>query len=585
MNQTSFDFVVIGGGMSGLCAAISAARKGIKTALIHARPMLGGNASSEIRMHICGADYHMSRPNARETGIVEEILLDHKKYNPTNNYAIFDSVLWEKATFCDNLTLFLNTCVDEVKVENGQIVSVTTYQQTTEKRIVFEAPLFADATGDGTIGAWAGADYVVGREGKETYGETYAPDKADHYTMGSSLMFKARDVGQPVPFIKPKWANTYTEHDLRKRIHEDITSGYWWIELGGDKYNTIDDAEIIRDELLKAIYGVWDHIKNGGDHRAQNMELEWVGMLPGKRESRRLLGDYVLCERDCVEGKRFEDAVAYGGWPMDIHTVEGFLNNSEDPTQWIELDDVYTIPYRCYYSHNISNLFICGRIISASHMAFASARVMATCAIGGQAVGTAAAIAVKKHVFPRDVGLHMFELQQSLLKDDCYIPGVINLDPADLIRTAQITATIFIEGCGPENINNGIARTVGNDMNCWAAYQKYNPILTCQLNQTENIRSISITFDSNLSREITISINKDVLNRQVIGSPPELVRKCQIILEQNGQRVTKIEIDNNSQRHCVINLKSPVSCDTIRLEEMQTYGSPIIRIFEIRAYT
>ena len=208
--------------MSGLCAAIAAARHGVKTALVQARPMLGGNASSEIRMHICGADDHMSRPNARETGILEEILLEHKRRNPTDNYAIFDTILWEKAAFCPNLTLFLNACVDGVKMENGRIRSVTAYQQTTEKSFVLEAPLFADATGDGSLGFWAGADYAVGRESRDTYGESCAPEKADHCTMGNSLMFKARDTGAPVPFVKPDWANTYTEHELRHRIHQDL---------------------------------------------------------------------------------------------------------------------------------------------------------------------------------------------------------------------------------------------------------------------------------------------------------------------------------------------------------------------------
>ena len=179
MERLTFDFVVVGGGMSGLCAAIAAARHGAKTALVHARPMPGGNASSEIRMHICGADDHMRRPHARETGIIEEILLEHKRRNPTNSYAVFDSILWEKAAFCENLTLLLNTCVDGVTMREGRIESVSAYQQTTEKRLTLYAPLFADATGDGSLGAWAGADYVVGREARSAYGEPHAPERAD----------------------------------------------------------------------------------------------------------------------------------------------------------------------------------------------------------------------------------------------------------------------------------------------------------------------------------------------------------------------------------------------------------------------
>lgn len=584
MHQLSFDFVVVGGGMSGLCAAIAAARHGAKTALIHARPMPGGNAGSEIRMHICGADHHMNRPNARETGIVEEILLEHKRRNPTNSYAVFDAILWEKAAFCENLTLFLNTCVDSVTVRGDRIESVSAYQQTTEKRMTFSAPLFADATGDGSVGAWAGADFTVGREARDAYGEPHAPEKADHCTMGNSLMFKARDAGRPVPFVKPDWANTYTEHDLRRRIHEDVTSGYWWIELGGGRFHTIDDAEILRDELMKAVYGVWDHIKNGGDHGAENMELEWVGVLPGKRESRRLLGDYVLREADCADGRRFPDAVAYGGWPMDVHTVEGFLSDSDDPTVWLHLDDVYTIPYRCYYSRNIRNLFLCGRIISASHMAFASSRVMATCAVGGQAVGTAAAMAVKMGLAPREIGAHIRELQQTLLRDDCYIPGVKNLDENDLLRKARASATHSIPGCEAEKVLSGVARAVGEESNCWAAYAKDQPKLTLRLASPAAVGQVILTFDSNLSREITISINRDVLARQSEGLPPELVRSCTLAFELEGKPVCRKELDGLSQRHCIVQLTHNVTCDTIRIGNLQTYGADVVRIFEVRAY-
>jgi len=315
-----------------------------------------------------------------------------------------------------------------------------------------------------------------------------------------------------------------------------------WIELGGGRYNTIADAETLRDELLKAVYGVWDHIKNGGEHGAQNMELEWVGMLPGKRESRRLMGDYVLNEADCAGGRRFADAVAYGGWPMDVHTVEGFLNDSDDPTVWLRLEDVYTIPYRCYYSRNIPNLFLCGRIISASHMAFASARVMATCAVGGQAVGTAAAIAVHRGILPREVGAHIRELQQTLLRDDCYIPGIRNEDADDLLRDAQISASHALPECEAENVLSGVSRTVGEQTNCWAAYAADHPTLTLRLAAPAAVRRIQLTFDSNLSREITISINREVLGRQSAGTPPELVCSCRLVFVRDGADVRHIDM-------------------------------------------
>lgn len=197
--EKNYEIVVVGGGMAGLCAAIAAARESSSVALVHNRPVLGGNASSEIRMHIVGADYHGTRPNARETGILEEILLEHKHRNPENSWAIFDSILWEKAAFQENLSLYLNTHISEVVMDGQRIAAVCGIQQNTETRFCFRAKVFADATGDAMLAALAGADTVIGREGKDIYHEPHAPEHSDHYTMGSSLMLKARDSGHGQP--------------------------------------------------------------------------------------------------------------------------------------------------------------------------------------------------------------------------------------------------------------------------------------------------------------------------------------------------------------------------------------------------
>lgn len=579
-----YDFIVVGGGMSGLCAAIAAARGGARTALVQDRPVLGGNASSEIRMHICGADWDSSRPNARETGILEEILLEHKHRNPCNAYPIFDSVLWEKAAFQENLTLYLNTRMLEAETRDGRILSVLAEQMTTEKRFRLSAPLFADATGDGSLGEKSGAHYRVGREARSEYGEGYAPEKADSCTMGSSLMFHARDMGRPVKFIKPFWANTYTEDQLRMRDHSLVTSGYWWIELGGGKFEVIRDGEVIRDELLKAVFGVWDHIKNGGDHGADNLELDWVGFLPGKRESRRLMGPCVLNENDCRAGRRFGDAVAYGGWPMDVHTVEGFLTRNEEPTVFLGLDDVYTIPYRCLYSENIENLFLAGRAISCTHLAFASTRVMGTCAVVGQAVGTAAAIAAAEKLDPAGVLKRIDRLQQTLLRDDCYIPGIRNADPGDLARSAAITASCCMQGCGPENVANGIARPVESQSNCWSAPVAEKPRIFLKFPRPAVIGEVHVSFDSNLSRGITISISGTVLERQSEGTPPELVRDYTLEGLCDGKRVFVKEMSGNYQRHCVVLIDSPEPCDELVLTVGATNGSEIATVYELRVY-
>lgn len=583
MKTYHYDFVIVGGGMSGVCAAIAAARRGVKTALIHNRPVLGGNASSEIRMHICGADHHMSVPNARETGILEEILLENKRRNPEMVYPIFDSVLWEKVHYQENLTLYLNTHMTQVLCDGDRIEAVCAMQMTTEISFCIYGTLFLDATGDGVLGAKAGAKFRIGREGSSQYGESLAPKKEDPYTMGNSLMFKAKDMGHKVPFIKPFWANTYTEEQLRMRDHSDITSGYWWIELGGGERDVISRGEELRDELLKAVFGVWDHIKNGGDHGAQQMELEWVGFLPGKRESRRLIGDYVLTEKDCLESTRFWDAVAYGGWPMDIHTVEGFLNESDVPTIWNQVNGIYTIPYRCLYSKNIRNLFLGGRAISCSHVAFSSTRVMGTCAIAGQAVGTAASLAITKNLGPGELLNCVEELQQELLKDDCYIPFVVNNDPADYARQAIVKASHYIPGCEPEKVVNGIARSVEGESNCWRAPIESQPSIILSLSKQLPIREIRLTLDSNLSREITPSINENVLSRQKSGSPPELLKEYEVDILLGEKVVAHMAVQSHGQRlQCLF--PGETEGDAVRIRAISTYGCKEATIFEVRIY-
>lgn len=582
--EKKYDIVVVGGGMAGICTAIAAAREGAQVALVHNRPVLGGNASSEIRMHICGADYHGSRPNARETGILEEILLEHKHRNPENSWAIFDSILWEKVHFQENLSLYLNTHVSEVITENGAIHAVCAVQQTTEKEFLFTAKIFVDATGDATIAEECGADCTLGREGKELYNEPHAPETSDHYTMGNSLMMKARDMGHPVKFVKPFWANAYTEDDMQNRDHTEISSGYWWVELGGGEQRVIEDGEEIRDELLKAVYGVWDHIKNGGEHHAENYELEWVGYLPGKRESRRILGDYVLKEQDCVSAARFSDTVAYGGWPMDVHVIEGFRSKNKEANEFLGLSDVYAIPYRSYYSRNIKNLMMAGRDISCSHMAFASTRVMGTCAVGGQAVGVAAAMAVQRGVTPRDIVNEMQTLQQKLLRQDCYLPGVPNRDANDLARSASVTASSSEDSAQAENIINGWGRTIDESGNFWQPKKETAPWVQLSLPQAKKIRTVQILFDSNLSREIMITLSESHRADQESGTPSTLVKEFTLEFMLGGKVMKSQKITDNHQRRVVVESDSAIDCDSVRLTVNATHGTEQPKIFEIRLY-
>lgn len=583
--KKQYDIVVVGGGMSGVCAAIAAARHGAKTAIIQNRPVFGGNASSEIRMHICGADCHGTRSDARETGILEEILLENRRQNPQISFSVFDTVIWEKVRFQKNLDMYLNTHMSQAITENNKIVKVIAEQITTEKILEFDAKIFVDATGDGTLAYSAGAEYMFGREGKDVFGEAHAPDRSDTITMGSTLLFKAVDTGYPVPFVKPFRANTYKEEDLAYREHNEISSGYWWIELGGDETNIIADGEVIRDELLKAVYGVWDHIKNSGHHNADNFVLDWIGFLPGKRESRRITGEYVLKEQDCFTGRFFEDAVAYGGWPMDMHVVGG-LRTRLEPALFLNCDEMYTIPYRSLYSKDISNLLLGGRAISASHMAFGSTRVMATCAVVGQAVGTAGAMAIAKGITPKEVKEYIKDLQQMLMKDDCFIPGVRNEEPKDLSRKARVSCSSFMEGGDCENIINGISRKVKENTNCWISGEMgtEREWLNLDFGGKVYVGEVHFKFDSNLSKELMPSLSHNVLGKQVPGIPVELVKDYTIEFYRDGKLVHSIVEKGNHFRFKVHKMQTTIECDNIKIVVEATNGDRRARIFEVRVY-
>jgi len=448
------DIVVAGGGLAGTFAAIAAARLGCRTILIQDRPVLGGNASSELLVGISGADCSGSAlaHYARETGLIDEFALEllHRSSNFASSGPLHSVILWEMAKKESNLSLYLNTSVRGVKKDsNGSIASVSASQISTEKDFVFAGRIFIDCTGHGTLGFLAGAEFRMGREARTEFQESMAPEVADNKTMGNSLIFFARDMGKLVPFIPPPWARKFPKdedlpfrHPGREKIDQesDEICGFWWIEYGGEKH-TIEDAEFIHDELLKILFGVWDHMKNTGDHGVANYAITWISPFPSMRESRRLMGDYIMNENDVRERTVFPDRVAYGGWPIDIHPPGG-IYAKEPPCTHEFLPSLCSIPLRSLYSKNIPNLLFAGRNISASHVALGTVRVMGTCAVMGQAAGTAAALCVQHNARPRQLGeQHIRPLQQLLLKDGCYIPGVRNEDPRDLARSATVTAS------------------------------------------------------------------------------------------------------------------------------------------------
>ena len=614
--EAAFDVVIVGGGMTGMCAALACARHGAKTALVQDRPVFGGNASSEIRMHICGASSNMMKKDAEETGILRELLLENKKVNTYYNYSIWDRVLFTSMKTQPNLTVFLNTTMVDADSEGRCVKGIHCYQLTTEINWHLTADIFCDCTGNGTLGFMTGVPFRTGSEGKEEFHEKDAPDKPNNDRMGNTLLFKAVDRGQPVEFIPPKDAYHFTEEQLRYRKHADLRApdgsileekadtvmdsldeatkclvvdnycldyGYWWIELTGEKADIIEEYEDIRDELVKCVYGIWDHIKNGGDHGAQNFDLQWVGMLPGMRESRRLEGDYMLTENDIFDNRVFPDAVAYGGWDCDNHVAHGLLDFDKMPSSIFPFKGLYTIPYGCYVAKEMDNLFISGRSMSASKLAMASSRVMGTCAVGGQAVGTAAAMCIKYGCGTRGVKQHMTELQQTLLKDDCYIPGYRNEDPLDLARTAQVTATS--EKHAAVNVINGVARTVEENINCWQSngIRPEGEELRLSFEKPQKVSQVRLTFDPNLNASIRLSLSSKRIAEQVPGVPPELVKDYDVELRKDGKAVAVKQVRGNYQRLNVLDFQ-PAECDEIVLRVLATNGIADARVYEVRAY-
>ena len=439
------DLVIAGAGMPGICTALKSARMGLKTALISNRPYFGGNGSAELMIMIVGASGMQEfNYNSRETGIIEEIFLENLYKNPEKNRYVWDGILLDKLQAEENLMLFPNTCIDDVQMGGeGTIRSISGLQTTTETRYVFEAPLFVDDTGDGTVGYLAGAEYRYGREAQAEFGEKFAPEVADDGVLPSTMVFFAHDVGHPVPYTPPKFAKDLTKTDVLEHriIPPDMFHQFlWFYELDGNM-NQMDQYEDILQHHRELVYGVWDYIKNSGKYAADNYAFSYISPIAGKRESRRLMGDYMLTEGDILQQKDFDDAVGHGGWSIDLHALDGFYSK-ELINQHIYLKGIYQIPYRCCYSGNINNLFLEGRSMSLSHVALGSVRTMATLSTVGQANAVAAYLCKKYGISPRRVGEeHLEELQQMLMKADQYVVGKQYQDSDNLAASAKISVS------------------------------------------------------------------------------------------------------------------------------------------------
>lgn len=441
------DVVVVGGGLAGVCCAVTAARQGLRVVLVQDRPVLGGNASSEVRLWILGATSHMGNNNrwAREGGVIDEILVENMWRNPEGNPVLFDSILLELVTQQPNIRLLLNTAVHELETsENSEIRSAKAFCSQNQTLYTLEAPLFVDASGDGIVGFLSGAEFRMGAESAAEFNEKLAGAEPTQELLGHSLYFYTRDTGRPVKYVSPAFAlqDITTIPRFRELRVSDTGCRLWWLEYGGNM-DTVYETEEIKWELWRVAYGVWDYIKNSGEFPdSENLTLEWMGMIPGKRESRRFVGDLILTQNDVVNQTIYPDAVSFGGWAIDLHPADGVFSAQPACTQW-HSKGVYQIPYRTMYSRNVPNLFLTGRLISSSHIAFGSTRVMATCAHNGQAVAVAAALCKEQGLYPRDLAepAQVHRLQQRLLRTGQHIPGIAGDDESDLAKSAHVTAS------------------------------------------------------------------------------------------------------------------------------------------------
>jgi len=406
-----FDLVVVGGGMAGTCTAISAARLGLKVALVHDRPVLGGNNSSEVRVHLNG---RINLPPYPRIGDVVSELDPANQGNAQAAAFYNDQKKLRVVKNEPNLRLFLNMHAYAVEKQGDRIAAVVAKDIRTSKDLRFVAPLFADCTGDGTVGFLAGAEFRMGREGWQETGETLAPPEPDKMTMGASTQWYTVETLRPAPFPECPWALPFTEASC-----EHATRGDWNWETGLNK-DQIADFESIRDHALRAVYGNWAFLKNHSKDKAKytHRQLSWLAYIAGKRESRRLLGDVILSQQDVQEQKAYPDAMVTTTWSIDLHypdpkNTEHFPGEEFKTICKTPAIKPYAIPYRCLYSRNVENLFMAGRNISVTHVALGTVRVMRTGGMMGEVVGMAASICKNRDTTPRGVFVeHLPELKE-----------------------------------------------------------------------------------------------------------------------------------------------------------------------------
>lgn len=573
---------VVGGGMAGICAAVAAARSGAKTVLVHDRPMLGGNASSEIRVPIGGA-YGEPLPGGgilenREGGIIEEILCENVFRNPTCIWQVWDHHLWNFCTREPNLTVLLNTAIQECGTDGARIVSVTGWDSIAYTRVTVFAQVFIDCSGDGIL-RLSGAEWTSGREGRGQFGESYAPDEPNATVMGATLNVFA----EPTGIVEERAGAPETAADYPMPVSDrdaygkrDIAWTCGALEWGGEK-DTIRDADEIRDRLFRWSHGYWEKVKrealrDGRDSNGRLWERTFLSSLPGKRESVRYVGDHVLTQNDLLsEGRDFPDNIGHGGWPMDDHFSEGFFSQ-RGQTVFNKCPKVYGIPYRCLYSRNVANLMFAGRDVSVSHMALSSTRVMATCSVMGQAAGTAAAIAVREGTTPRGVGeRHIVELQDTLQWNDQFIPW----------RNRKITALSLEGRLSHDILRDGMDRIrLDGEHGVWL---KPGEATEYSFDGERRFQGVRLVVDTDMSDNRWQ--RQWMVAKKARRLPDAMPRDFDVQVRSGGAWGTVREVRDNFRRFLDIRFAEPVAGDVCRIVWKCPWGETTDqRVFSFEVY-
>ncbi len=548
-----YDLVVVGGGIAGTCASLSAARRGVKVALVQDRPVLGGNNSSEVRVWLGGGTNY--EPYLRIGDIVRELEPARRAhYGPDNKPELYeDERRIELVRAEENITLFLNHRANRVEMQGETIVAVIAQHIVTGRRQRLVGTYFADCTGDGCIGYLVGADYEMTTTGH----------------MGRCNLWNVADTGKPVSFPRCPWAVDLSDKPFPMK---ELQLGGWYWESGFD-YDPFEKGEYIRDLNFRAMYGAWDALKNVHG-QFTNHKLNWAACISGKRESRRLLGDIILNKDDVVNGVIYPDRCVPATWSIDLHLPDPRYDDGWEGDEFISkayythYTKPYWIPYRCLYSRNIENLFMAGRDVSVTHEALGAVRVMRTCGMMGEVVGMAASLCKKHNSPPRSVYSDHLEQLKAMMVGEDISKWLDNAGPnLALDARVSVSSNYDIKKYPKENINDGRFDIKDNRLR-WVSHASEMPDdITFSWSEPRTIgavRIISGWFDGHISKD---PIGRFTLQYDAKGDWKD-VRGLRVIRNASVETIWTF---------------SPVRSDRIRLVVTNTPGN-LSRIWEVEFY-